>query len=89
MKAWADRHEGRSAGTDEFIAFATRYTHRDLTRFLRDWLYGTKTPPLAGPSRLGDRAGGRSLRSGGAAVRALRRGGPPSRAALHSQSSAS
>ena len=48
MKAWADRYEGRSASTDEFIAFATRYTHRDVSRFLRDWLYGAKTPPMPG-----------------------------------------
>ena len=35
--------------TDDFIALASQVSGRDLTRpFLRDWLYGTKTPPMPG-----------------------------------------
>ena len=48
MKEWAQRYEGQSVSTDDFIAFVDRNVHGDLTRFLRDWLYGTKTPPMPG-----------------------------------------
>ena len=39
---------GRSVGTDDFIALASRVAGRDLGPFLRDWLYGTKTPAMPG-----------------------------------------
>ena len=41
-------YEGESASTDEFIALASRVAHRNLGPFLRDWLYGSKTPPMPG-----------------------------------------
>ena len=40
--------EGESASTDDFIALAAQVSGRDVTAFLRDWLYGTKTPPMPG-----------------------------------------
>jgi aminopeptidase N len=48
MKEWVQRYEGQSVSTDDFIAFVDRNVHGDMTRFLRDWLYGTKTPPMPG-----------------------------------------
>lgn len=29
-------------------AFVNRSTHRNLTAFLREWVYGTKVPPMPG-----------------------------------------
>jgi aminopeptidase N len=48
MKEWVQRYEGRSVSTDDFIAFVDRHVRGDMTRFLRDWLYGTTTPPMPG-----------------------------------------
>ena len=42
------RYEGKSASTDDFIALAAQVSHRDVTGFLRDWLYGDTTPPMPG-----------------------------------------
>ena len=47
-RAWVHRYEGKSASTDDFIALATRVSHRHVTGFLRDWLYGETTPPMPG-----------------------------------------
>ena len=47
-RRWAQEYEGESASTDEFIALASRVAHRNLGPFLRDWLYGSKTPPMPG-----------------------------------------
>jgi aminopeptidase N len=47
-RAWPARFGGGSASTAEFIAFASLVAHQDLTTFLRDWLYGTTTPPMPG-----------------------------------------
>jgi aminopeptidase N len=48
MKEWTQRYEGESVSTDDFIAFVDRSVRGDMTRFLRDWLYGTTTPPMPG-----------------------------------------
>ena len=48
MKEWVQRYEGQSVSTDDFIAFVERSVRGDQTRFLRDWLYGTTTPPMPG-----------------------------------------
>ena len=48
QRRWAQRHEGKSVGTDDFIAFASKVAHRNLRAFLEDWLYGTETPPMPG-----------------------------------------
>ena len=47
-RAWVKRYEGKSVSTDDFIALASQVAGRDLARFLRNWLYGTKTPPMPG-----------------------------------------
>jgi aminopeptidase N len=47
-RRWVQRHEGESASTDDFIALASKVAHRDLGPFLRDWLYGSTTPPMPG-----------------------------------------
>jgi aminopeptidase N len=47
-RRWARSFAGESAGTEDFLAFASKVAHRDLTAFLREWLYGTKTPPMPG-----------------------------------------
>lgn len=47
-RAWVQRYEGQSASTGDFIALASQVSGRNLTGFLRDWLYGTKTPPMPG-----------------------------------------
>ena len=47
-RRWVDRNAGRSVGTEDFIELASRVSHRNLEPFLRDWLYGTKTPPMPG-----------------------------------------
>jgi aminopeptidase N len=47
-RAWVTRFRGRSATTDDFIALASEVSGQDLDGFLRDWLFGTKTPPMPG-----------------------------------------
>ena len=47
-RKWPRRYGGGSASTADFIAFASRIAHRDLTAFLTDWLYATTTPPMPG-----------------------------------------
>jgi aminopeptidase N len=47
-RTWVSRYRGESASTSDFIALASRLAHRDLSGFLRAWLYGTKTPPMPG-----------------------------------------
>jgi aminopeptidase N len=48
MKEFVRRYEGESVSTDDFIAFVDRNVRADMTRFLRDWLYGTTTQPMPG-----------------------------------------
>ena len=47
-REWVKRYRDESARTADFIALASKVAHRDLGRFLRDWLYGTTTPPMPG-----------------------------------------
>jgi hypothetical protein len=47
-RGWVQRYAGQSASTGDFIALASQVSGRNLTGFLRDWLYGTKTPPMPG-----------------------------------------
>jgi len=47
-RRWVQRYSGEAASTADFIALASRVAHRDLTAFLTDWLYGTKTPAMPG-----------------------------------------
>ncbi|MFF4171741.1 M1 family metallopeptidase [Streptomyces sp. NPDC001744] len=47
-RLWVARHRDGNATTADFVALAGRTAGRDLTGFLRGWLYGTKTPPMPG-----------------------------------------
>ena len=47
-RGWAQEKRGQSVGTEDFIAFVNRVAHRDLTGFLRSWLYGTTVPTMPG-----------------------------------------
>ena len=47
-RRWLSRFRGRSASTLDFIALASEVAGRDLTAFLRAWLYDTNTPPMPG-----------------------------------------
>ncbi|WP_405593316.1 M1 family metallopeptidase [Streptomyces sp. NBC_01092] len=47
-RAFLARYRNSSASTQDFIAVASEISGQDLTGFLRDWLYGTKTPRMPG-----------------------------------------
>ncbi|MER5510377.1 M1 family metallopeptidase [Streptomyces sp. NPDC002766] len=47
-RAFLDRYRNSSATTADYIAVASEVSGQDLTGFLRDWLYGTKTPRMPG-----------------------------------------
>jgi aminopeptidase N len=47
-RTWLQTYEGKSASTDDFIALASRVSGRNLTGFLRQWVYASKTPPMPG-----------------------------------------
>ncbi|WP_051324336.1 M1 family metallopeptidase [Candidatus Solirubrobacter pratensis] len=47
-RAWVSRHRDGVASTQDFIALASKVSGQDLTAFLNDWVYGTKTPPMPG-----------------------------------------
>ncbi len=42
------RYRDRTASTEDYIRVATQASGQDVTSFLRDWLYGTTTPPMPG-----------------------------------------
>jgi aminopeptidase N len=47
-RSWVKRYKDQSVSTEQFIAHVNQVTHRNLTRFLRDWLYGDTVPPMPG-----------------------------------------
>ena len=48
-RAWVQRYRDSVASTDDFIALATEISgDQSVTAFLREWLYGEKTPPMPG-----------------------------------------
>ncbi|WP_128436989.1 M1 family metallopeptidase [Streptomyces cyaneus] len=47
-RAFLDRYRNSSASTADYIAVASEVSGQDLSGFLRDWLYGTKTPRMPG-----------------------------------------
>jgi aminopeptidase N len=47
-RSWVKRHKDESVGTEDWIAHVNRVSHRNLTHFLRDWLYGDTVPPMPG-----------------------------------------
>jgi aminopeptidase N len=49
MRTWVTAHRGGSASTADFIRTASQISGRDLTGFLRGWLYGATTPPMPTP----------------------------------------
>ena len=68
-KEWAARYAGRSATTDEWIAFVAKFTRRaDMTRFLREWVYGTKVPPMPGHPDWTTGSGATAARASSAAL---------------------
>jgi aminopeptidase N len=48
QREWTSRFRGRSGSTGDFINLASVIAGQDLAPFLRDWLYGTTTPPMPG-----------------------------------------
>ncbi|MGW1226003.1 M1 family metallopeptidase [Streptomyces sp. NPDC002530] len=47
-RLWVRHHRDANATTADFTALASRVAGRDLTAFLRGWLYGATTPPMPG-----------------------------------------
>ncbi|MEU1039437.1 M1 family metallopeptidase [Streptomyces sp. NPDC005551] len=47
-RAFLDRFRNSAATTDDYIAVASTVSGQDQSGFLRDWLYGTKTPRMPG-----------------------------------------
>ncbi|MFI5674296.1 M1 family metallopeptidase [Streptomyces cellulosae] len=47
-RAFLERHRNATASTENYIALASEVSGQDLSGFLRDWLYGTKTPRMPG-----------------------------------------
>ncbi|QTI90932.1 M1 family metallopeptidase [Streptomyces sp. AgN23] len=47
-REWVLRHRDGVASTADFIQLASQVAGRDLSGFLRPWLYGKKTPPMPG-----------------------------------------
>ncbi|MFD5793867.1 M1 family metallopeptidase [Streptomyces diastatochromogenes] len=47
-RTFLDRFRNSSASTDDYIAVASEVSGQDQSGFLRDWLYGTKTPRMPG-----------------------------------------
>ncbi|MEU9734616.1 M1 family metallopeptidase [Streptomyces sp. NPDC048002] len=47
-RAFLQRFRDSSASTEDYIAVASEVSGQDLSGFLREWLYGTKTPRMPG-----------------------------------------
>ncbi|MFG2358859.1 M1 family metallopeptidase [Streptomyces sp. NPDC048521] len=47
-RAFLERFRDSSASTEDYIAVASEVSGQDRSGFLRDWLYGTKTPRMPG-----------------------------------------
>lgn len=47
-REWPSQFRDKSMSTDDFIAFASRVSGRNLTQFLGEWLYGDRTPAMPG-----------------------------------------
>ncbi|MFD3496962.1 M1 family metallopeptidase [Streptomyces sp. NPDC058676] len=47
-RRFLERYRDSSASTEDYIAVATEVSGQDQSGFLRDWLYGTKTPRMPG-----------------------------------------
>jgi aminopeptidase N len=47
-RSWVKRYKDESVSTEQWISHVNRVTHRNLTSFLRSWLYGDTVPPMPG-----------------------------------------
>jgi aminopeptidase N len=47
-RRWVRRYKDQSVSTEQWIAHVNRVSHRNLTDFLRAWLYGDTVPPMPG-----------------------------------------
>lgn len=47
-RTFLERYRNSSASTEDYIAVASEVSGQDQSGFLRDWLYGTKTPRMPG-----------------------------------------
>ena len=47
-RAWVNENRDSVAGTADYIALASRIAKRDMSPFLRSWLYADKVPPMPG-----------------------------------------
>ncbi|MDH6135564.1 aminopeptidase N [Kitasatospora sp. MAA4] len=47
-QTFLQRHRNGTASTQDYIAIASEVSGQDLSGFLTDWLYGTRTPPMPG-----------------------------------------
>ncbi|MBA0051955.1 M1 family peptidase [Streptomyces sp. AJS327] len=50
-RRWVTEHRHGNASTADFVALASEVAGRDLSGFLRGWLYGERTPPLPRAAR--------------------------------------
>lgn len=68
-RSWVALHRDGNASTADFMTLASRTAGRDLSGFLRPWLYGSATPPMPGhpdwrPGPAGKPSGQTALRDG-------------------------
>jgi aminopeptidase N len=47
-RSWVERYKDESVSAEDWIAHVNRVSHRNLTGFLRAWLYGDTVPPMPG-----------------------------------------
>jgi aminopeptidase N len=47
-RSWVSRYKDESVSTEQFIAHVNKVSHRNLTSFLRHWLYDDTVPPMPG-----------------------------------------
>ncbi|MGP9018148.1 M1 family metallopeptidase [Streptomyces sp. BR1] len=47
-RRWVSEHRDGTATTADFVQLASDVAGRDLSTFLKAWLYGAKTPPMPG-----------------------------------------
>lgn len=48
QREWVTQHSDGNATTADFVRLAGAVAKKDLSGFLKDWLYGKKTPPMPG-----------------------------------------
>ncbi|RAJ58961.1 peptidase M1-like protein [Streptomyces sp. Amel2xB2] len=48
QREWITQHRDGNVSTADFVRLANAVAKKDLTAFLKGWLYGKKTPPMPG-----------------------------------------